>query len=227
MAITAETVIQKTAKPEEKKEERTIVIEAPKFEIAAIRIRGLAPYVQHKFSAKARAQMIEKQRAGDQAKKGRKRAPKNFEQTYKDAMHVSREGWHGIPAPAFRNACISACRIVGFKMTHAKLSVFIEADGFDADDGTPLVKINKGKPRVHESSVRNESGVADIRWRPMWEEWEAIVRVRYDADQFSATDVYNLIARAGMQVGVGEGRPDSSNSNGQGWGMFEVIPGAH
>ena len=32
----------------------------------------------------------------------------------------------------------------------------------------------------------------------------------------------NLIARAGMQVGICEGRPDSSNSTGMGWGTFEI-----
>jgi hypothetical protein len=71
--------------------------------------------------------------------------------------------------------------------------------------------------------VRNESGVADIRWRPMWEQWGAIVNVQWDEDQFSATDVLNLMLRAGLQVGIGEGRPYSPNSNGMGWGRFEVV----
>lgn len=201
-----------------------VVIEPPKFETIEVNIKGVSPYVQNKFSQKARQQMMDKQRLGDQANKSRKRTAKDFEQTYKDAQHVSQAGWIGIPAPAFRNALISACRIVGFKMTLAKLSVFVEADGIDADDGTPLVKIT-GKPRVHEAYVRNETGVADVRWRPMWEQWSAKVRIRYDAKQFSASDVVNLLHRAGMQVGIGEGRPDSKNSAGQGWGMFTVETG--
>lgn len=198
-----------------------ITIAPPKFQVAAVRIVGTSPYVQHKFSKKAREMMEEKQRAGSQARKGRKRDPKDFEANYKEAIHVSRDGWYGIPAPAFRNAMISACRVVGFKMTMAKLSLFVEADGYDADDGTPLVKI-KGEPKIYQSIGRNETGVADVRWRPMWETWEATPRLRWDADQFSANDVLNLLARAGMQVGIGEGRPDSKNSNGLGWGLFEV-----
>ena len=198
------------------------VVEAPNFQSAVIKIRGTAPYVQHKFSKKAREMMIARQRAGSQGNKNRKRTPKDFEQDYKEATHFSQEGWIGIPAPSFRNAMISACRVIGFKMTLAKLSIFVDADGLDADEGTPLVKI-VGEPRVHESLVKNETGVADIRWRPMWEKWEASVRVRWDAGQFSAQDVVNLMARAGMQVGIGEGRPDSANSNGLGWGMFEVV----
>ena len=196
-------------------------ISRPKLRTAAITIVGISPYVQHAFSEKQRKQMEETQRAGQQSRGKRVRQPKDFDAVYEAAKHVSQQGWLGIPAPAFRNAMISACRLVGIVMTRAKLSVFVEADGIDAADGTPLVRI-QGEPRVHQATVRNETGVADIRWRPMWEEWSANVRVTWDEDQFSATDVMNLMLRAGMQVGIGEGRPDSPNSNGLGWGRFEV-----
>ena len=137
-------------------------------------------------------------------------------------MHISTEGWCGIPAPSFRNAIIDACRLVGFRMTHAKLSVFVIADGTDAEDGSQLVKII-GTPQPYKAPVRNDSGVADIRWRPMWREWSAQVSIEWDVDQFAAQDLLNLMARAGKQVGIGEGRPNSPNSNGLGFGRFEVI----
>lgn len=204
-------------------QKRDVVIQAPKFEIATVRIRGTAPYVQHAFSQKAIETMVERQALGSQANKGRKRDPKDFKSAYEGAMHKSRQGWCGIPAPAFRNAMISACRTVGFKMTLAKLSLFVEADGFDAKDGSPLVKITKGSPHEHFASARNDNGSTDIRCRPMWDEgWEANVRIRWDAEQFSASDVMNLLSRVGMQVGIGEGRPDSRNSCGLGWGLFEI-----
>jgi len=206
----------KTGQPE------IIRISRPRLRTAQIEIIGIAPYVQHRFSEKQRKIMEETQRAGQQARGKKNRKPKDFEQAYLDARHVSADGWLGIPAPAFRNAMIDACRLVGFKMTHAKLAVFVEADGLDDTDRTPLVRIN-GEPHIHEAAVRNESGVADIRWRPMWEPgWTASVRVQWDEDQFSATDVFNLMLRAGLQVGIGEGRPGSPNSNGLGWGRFEV-----
>jgi hypothetical protein len=57
----------------------------------------------------------------------------------------------------------------------------------------------------------------------MWEPgWEATVRIRFDADLFTITDVANLLRRAGLQVGVGEGRPDSKKSAGMGWGIFDI-----
>jgi len=200
-----------------------LTIAAPKFKTAEFRIVGTAPYVQNKFSSKALETMRETQEAGSTGKKGKKKEGKDFQAAYEGAKHKAVEGWCGIPAPAFRNAMVSACRMCGFQMTRAKLSVFVEADGFDAEDGTPLVRISKGEPTYHEAAVRISMGTTDIRPRPMWREgWEAVVRVRFDEDQFTITDVANLMLRAGLQVGVGEGRPDSRSSCGMGWGMFTL-----
>jgi hypothetical protein len=208
-------------KAKKENNDASLVIPPPKFQTAAFNIVGVAPYVQNKFSAKARQQMKETQEAGSTARSKKKREAKDFQAAYEGAMHKMKDGGYGIPAPAFRNAMIDACRMAGFKMTHAKCSLFVEADGFDVDDGTPLVRITKGEPMYKELAVRNETGVADIRPRPMWAEgWEATVKIRFDNDQFTVDDVANLLMRAGMQVGVGEGRPFSKKSNGMGWGLF-------
>lgn len=186
-------------------------------------IVGTSPYVQHKFADKARKQIIATQEAGSQAKKGKQREAKNFDEVYKNATHFSQEGWCGIPASAFRAACIDVCRAVGFQMTKARMSIFCEADGFDPDDGTPMVKFTKGTPTRHIAHARNDNGSIDIRARPMWAPgWEATVRLTFDGDQFTASDVANLLDRAGRQVGVGEGRAFSRNSSGCGWGSFKL-----
>jgi hypothetical protein len=201
---------------------RTVAIAPPDFRTAAFRIRGIAPLVVNKFSAKAREQMKAKQQAGSQGKKGKAREGKDFDACYEAARHLSIEGWDGIAANSFRKAIIGACRLVDFKMTLAKIAVFIEADGYDADEGTPLVRIiSKNGPQKMEALVRNETGVADIRIRPMWQEWGCVLRVRYDASIFMLEDITNLVARAGGQCGVCEGRP-SSDSGGCGWGLFEI-----
>jgi hypothetical protein len=201
-----------------------ITITPPNLQVAEFIIEGTAPYVQCKFSQKVLNEMKFTQEQGSTAKKGKKRGPKDFEALYLGAMHEAEEGWRGIPAAAFRNAMVSSCRICGFAMTRAKLSLFCVADGFDKHDRTPLVKITKGKPQMHEQYVRNASGVADIRAQALWPTgWQAMVRIRFDADQFSLEDVANLMTRVGMQVGVGCGRPDSTDSCGLGFGVFEIV----
>lgn len=203
-----------------------VTIRPPNFEVLAIRIVGTSPLVCHRFSNKARAQMKAKQLAGSRSRKGATREPRNFEEDYEGAKHVSIEGWCGFPAGGLRQAMISACRLVGFKMTIAKLAIFVESDGLERDDAMPLVRIN-GTPRQHESFARNETGVADIRSRPLWEKWSMDLRVRYDGDLFTPTDIINLLLRAGQQVGIGEGRPDSRQSAGLGWGMFMPVQTAN
>ncbi len=199
-----------------------ITIAAPNLQMMDIHIRGTAPLVQHAFSKKTATEMLQKQMAGSTAKSKKVHKARDPEQDYKDAMHIGEDGKCGIPAPAFRSAAISACKLVGFQMTKAKLSIFIIADSIDKDDGTPLVHI-EGEPELHTASVRLATGVASIAVRPMWRQWSAKVRIRWDADQFTQTDIVNLFSRAGVQVGIGEGRPDSKKSHGMGWGTFELV----
>lgn len=200
----------------------TLTISAPNIQTIPLRIVGVAPYMQAKFSEKAKQAMMAKQAAGSVAAKGRKRDARDFDADFRAAQHRSAEGWAGIPAAALRNACIDACRMVGFQMTRAKMSVFVDPDGFDVTDGTPLVKLDAQEPERTDMATRNATGVVDIRVRPMWREWAADVRLVFDGDQFTAQDVTNLLARAGLQVGIGEGRPFSKSSAGLGFGLFRV-----
>jgi hypothetical protein len=203
--------------------EQSVTITAPNMQVASFRIRGDAPYVQLMFGEKARNTMRETQAAGSTAKKGRKREPKDFDAAFTEAQHISKEGWNGIPASALRQAMVAACGLVDFWKTIAKKAVFIEADGFDRIDGSPLVRIHDAEPQHVEHMVRNATGVADIRVRAMFDPgWSATVRVKFDADRLTLSDVTNLLMRAGMQVGIGEGRPDSKKSIGMGWGTFVV-----
>lgn len=201
--------------------EKELRITRPLFNIVEFTIRGTAPYMQARFSEKARQQMRDKMAAGSTAKRGNRKA-RDFDADYEAAMHLTANGEHGIPATAFRNAMIDACRMVGYPMTKAKCSVFVLADSYDAADGQPLVFI-QGTPEPTEMTVRNATGVADIRVRPIWQEWTAKVRVHFDMQQFTDEEVGNLLMRAGIQIGVGEGRPFSKNSNGLGLGTFEIV----
>lgn len=206
------------SKTEQKHE--SVAIKAPNLQIAEFHLVGTAPLVTNRFGNKAAIE--DRQRAGTQAgQKKRAKDPKDFEQLYENAKHKSPDGWCGVHAGGFRAAMVSACRLVGFKMTLAKLAVFVLADGYDSD-GTPLVRILGGEPEMRTHHVRNDTGVIDIRARPMWTEWSIKLRVRYDADLFKVADIANLLMRVGMQVGIGEGRPDSKDSVGMGWGTFTI-----
>lgn len=205
------------------KANQAVTITAPDMRTIELTIEGASPLVINKFSAKAKEMMMATQMAGSTAKSKKNREAKDFEDLFNGARHISQEGWDGIHAASFRNAAISACRAAGFVMTKAKLAIFVEPDGFDADDFTPLVRITKGEPQMVVSPCRNASGVIDLRPRPTYMPWAANLRIRYDAGILTAEDVANLIHRVGMQVGIGEGRPDSKQSAGVGNGLFNIV----
>jgi len=204
---------------------KTVTISAPKIKTATFEIVGVAPLVIHRFSAKTKNEMKLKMETGKAASSKKNREAKNTDDIYQEARYISKEGWDGFHAGAIRAALISACRLVGFKMTLAKLSVFVEADGWDAQEPQiPLIRIY-GKPQKQEDIARVETGQPYVTVRAAFYDWSAKVKIRFDADQFTVDDIYNLLYRVGSQVGIGEGRPDSKKSCGMGWGLFDVKGG--
>jgi hypothetical protein len=200
----------------------SVTIKPPNFGRATFTIEGIAPLVIHRFSAKTKNQMKQKMETGKAASSKKNREPKDTDDIYQEARYISTEGWDGFHAGAIRNALISACRLVGFKMTLAKMSIFVEADGWDKEEPQiPLIRIY-GKSQKQEDIARVETGQPYVTVRAAFHQWSAKIKIRWDGDQFTTEDVANLLSRVGLQVGIGEGRPDSKNSAGMGWGLFEV-----
>lgn len=207
------------------KEVRDIVIPVPQLSSITFDVIGTAPYVPCRFTEDAVAAMVKKQMEGDKPGKKIVRKPKDFDRLYDQGFRTSTEGWHGIHAGAFRKAMIDACRLTDMKMVQAKMTVFVQADGFDVADGMPLVKIRTGKPERFQRVGWNANGTPDIRMGPRWVDWSVKLRLRWSASQFQIEDIYNLVNLAGDHVGIGSGRPLSKNGTGCGWGTFKIKGG--
>lgn len=202
---------------------KNLVIKAPAFQVAEFEIIGTVPLVIHRFSAKTKQEMKHKMETGKAASSRKNREAKNTDDLFQEARYISKEGWDGFQAGAIRSAMISACRLVGFKMTLAKLSLFVINDGWDAKEPQiPLIRIY-GKAEKQEDIARVETGQPYVTVRAAFYSWKSKLKIRWDADQFTFEDIYNLLIRVGMQVGLCEGRPDSKKSVGMGWGLFDVI----
>lgn len=213
-------------KGEAKKSTEKITIPVPNFKAIRLRLQGTSPLVLHRFDEKAKAalRITTQEKADLKKERGARTAASNkkeAEDAFNAARYISEDGWDGISCGAFRNALIDACRLTGLPMTRARMAVFIDQDGYDARDHTPLVKI-EGEARIYES-VGRTSGMNQgpiLQFRPMFHPWSVVLRIRYDADLLESQSVFNLIHRAGIQIGVGEGRPFSKKSNGLGFGLF-------
>jgi hypothetical protein len=201
---------------------KSVEIKRPNFQTATFQIKGNAPLVIHRFSSKTKLEMKEKMETGKPADSKKNREAKSTDDLFNEARYTAKEGWDGFHAGAIRNAMIAACRLVGYPMTLAKMSVFVIADGWDAKEPQiPLVKII-GKPVKQEDIARVETGQPYVTCRAAYHNWSAKLNIRWDADQFTVDQVTSLLHRAGTQVGICEGRPFSKNSAGMGWGTFDV-----
>jgi hypothetical protein len=83
-----------------------------------------------------------------------------------------------------------------------------------------LVRI-EGEPTMRMDTVRvgGMSKSADIRFRGSFPEWSAILHIRH-SDVIQSKEVMNLLLRAGLTIGIGEGRPEKKVD--MGWGRFSV-----
>ena len=199
-----------------------VSIGAPNMRVAEFKIIGDAVLVIHRFSQKVKLEMLRKMEAGKASACKKVREPKDADRLYEEARYVSKDGWEGFHAASLRCAMIDCCRLVSFKMTLAKMSVFTLSDGLDAiEPQIPLVRIY-GKSIRQDDMARVETGQPYVTVRAAYHNWYAKPRIRWDADQFALADVTNLLARVGAQCGIGEGRPNSKNSCGMGWGLFHI-----
>lgn len=184
------------------------VIPRPQKQIIEVPIVGISPLLVHAWSEKARKQMLDAQMKRAKAPK----QAKDPEQDVLDALYVADDKWYGFPASAFKAALVGACRQVdGLPMTMAKRLCFVMGDGFSTRQGVDLVRI-EGEWEPHEAMVRLESGVADIRFRPIFRKWSATLRIEVNVGIISPEQVVNLVALAGDSEGVGEMRPSSPKS---------------
>ncbi len=177
-----------------------------------IKIEGISPLLICNFAQKTITEMEAAQTKGKGAVKGKK-PPKVIEDCYNGARYLAAAdamqegGWDGVNAVSFRAAMISACRLVdGLNMTNAKQMIFVEPDGYD-ENMTPLVRII-GEPKMHRGTVRvGPQKTADLRYRPMYWPWAAMIRITHNPAWISAESLANLLAIAGEACGVGEWRP--------------------
>lgn len=214
------------------KKQEALQVLAPNFRALTVEIKGTEPgLMMHRFSEKAKRQMLEKQMATSRVKK--KREPKNPEQDFLGALYVidkngkrydetnvkklTKSTRYGFPANGFKRAMVSACRVTeGLSMAEAKQLFFVVGDFAD------LVEIKTpNPPEMCEDVVKIAMNTTDLRYRPLFETWGATLRVEYDADRVTANDIINLLRKAGMQVGVGERRPEKEGNTYGRWTVSE------
>jgi len=173
-------------------------------------IQGITPLIVHAWSEKARRQMME---AGTVRRKKEARDP---EGDFEAARHRLPDGRDGYPAVGFKAAMVGAARLFdGVTMTALKQWLFLQGEG-----PNQLVPIT-GKISRREDMVRVGNGVADIRWRPQYDDWSALLIIDFVASAITPDSILALVDAAGIG-GAGEWRPSAPKSATGSYGRFRV-----
>jgi hypothetical protein len=185
----------------------TVNLKPVETKTANIRIKSLSPMIQHKWSEKAK-EMMRLKHAG---KKTKSREARDPEQECFDSTYATEDGQFGIPVDALKASLIGAAhKDIGIEKTLVRKALFIHCE-----DAERVLAIESEPPKMREDCVRVGSGTADLRYRPEFKNWSAVVSITYDSSMLTPEDIINLINRAGFGVGIGEWRPEKGGEFGR------------
>lgn len=183
-------------------------------ETLMVPIIGTTPLLVHRFSEKAKRQMLDNMQGRKSPKKS-----KDPEAEYEAAFYRLADESFGFPAVAFKAATIGGARFYGKQVTMTSLRQFLFFRGEVGDDGRALVRID-GEPEMREDVVRVGQGGTDLRYRPQFREWSTTLEVTYVTSALTRDSVLSLIDAGGMGIGVGEWRPEKKGD----FGTYRIDP---
>lgn len=213
----------KTQTPDKANAQPLIELPTLGMETMLVPIVGTAPLIVHRFSEKAKRQMLD-------AMQGRKmpKQSKDPEAEYQAAFYyiqkpsnmttseghriMERDGY-GFPLIAFKAATIGGARYYK-DVTMTALRQFLFYDGEPGDSGQRMARIEGSEPHMREDVVRVNRGGSDLRYRPEFTEWRTTLRVTYIISALTQGSVLALIDAGGLGVGVGEWRPEKGGDFG-------------
>lgn len=196
------------------KEEPVVQIDRIASERILVPIIGTSPLIVHRFSEKAKRQMLDNMQ-------GRKspKSPKDPEAEYEAAFYRIKEpDGYGFPVIAFKAATVGGARFYsGVTMTALKQFMFFR--GEPGLEGQGLARID-GEAHKREDVVKVGRNGTDLRYRPEFTEWSTTLEVIYVTSALTRGSVLSLIDAGGMGVGVGEWRPEKDGD----FGTFRIDP---
>lgn len=206
-----------------KNESVQIVIPGIDIRKATIQIVGDSPLIVHKWSEKAKKEMLDKQMKKATKGKSAKDPVVDFiESLYwldGEPQEKTMEGFEaaiangarfGFPSVAFKAAAVAA----GYRAD--VLPNKVSANGAFHIDGEFVEII--GTPTMREDMVRVGMGTADIRYRGEFKEWSAVFQLKYNANAISLEQLLNLFNLGGFHCGIGEWRAEKGGS----YGMYHI-----
>lgn len=222
------------------KTSETVAIKPLKLKRIPIRIIGDTPLIVHAWSEKAKKEMLDAQQGKGKTKKKPTKMPfddfaralywltpipeveMEDPQTGEPRKVITEEAFDeaiqngarfGFPANSFKLAGNSAAYRLGWVKNQMGLR---GAYFLNAEDGSELVEIKGSTPVMREDMVKVGMGTADLRYRPMFEEWYCDMVLEYNASgEMKLNDILSCIEAGGYVCGIGEWRPEKDGQFGR------------
>lgn len=202
------------------------VVEIPALDIkiANIRIVGDSPLIMHKWSEKAKKEILDKQMKVAKSKGHDAKSPMaDFinsmywlegepEEKTQEAFEkaIANGARFGFPATAVKAAAVAAAYRAEIVKNKVSMNGAFHIMG-------EFVEIH-GTPIIREDMVKVGMGTADIRYRGEFPTWWAEFTVRYNAGVLSLQQLINMISMGGFACGIGEWRAEKGGT----FGMYHV-----
>ena len=202
-----------------------VQIKVPQFDELKIQVYGTADLLVHKFSEKAKQELLDKH-----MKKVRQaREAKVPFEDFKGSLHVmpgreafvkklpkleTGEFWKYyantfcFPTSGFKKAMLTATKLIE-GVSRPMVALNIRLLGYE----TPLIY---QRLVMHQAMVRVgnfPNKVPDVRFRGSFEGWSAQLHIRFNTAFFNKEQIVALVEYAGM-VGLGENRPEKEGELG-------------
>jgi len=204
-----------------KDQEARISIPKQQIDCLLLTLEGTTPLIVHRFAEKARKQIREKH-----AKKATKtdkgvRGPAEIAEEIA-ACHYpvqgnegkdATDGRYGFPSVGFKAAAVRAATLgTDLKMARVKTMFFVPGE---------IIPVTCEEIEVREDVVRlsGPGAVPQLRYRPYYHNWAAVIGIEYVAGQLPMEQIVNLFDLAGQQVGLGENRPGRTGGT---YGRFKI-----
>lgn len=225
-----------------KKEVTTVEMRPIKIKQVKIRIVGDSPLITHAWSEKAKREMLQSQMGKGKTKKKPTKIPFDdfaralhwitemptetiIDPATNEARDVVTEDLFekalndgakfGFPADSFKMAANAAAYRLGWVKNQMELRGAYFING---ENGESVLEIKGDVPMMREDMVRVQMS-ADIRYRPIFENWYCDAVLEYNASSnLKLDDILNCINAGGYCVGVGEWRPEKDGR----YGRFHV-----
>ena len=209
-----------------KKTEEIITIKPLEIQNVKIRIIGDTPLIVHAWSYKAKRELLEKSKASKKEPRNPFRDfvnsmywldgvdPKNMTEEQYDELIKAGKVRTGFTPGSVKMAGNAAAYRMGWVKNQMALRGSYFLNPVDDPFGD-YAEIKGCLPAMREDMVKIGMGTADIRWRPMYENWYMDLMLSYNASgNISLDDIFSIINAGGYCVGIGEWRPENDGKFG-------------